>query len=223
MAAETTRERILDAAERLFGAQGYEATSLRALTADADVNLAAVHYHFGSKEALLQAAAERRFEPINRERLRRLDVVEAAAGEGELPLEPVLEALFGPVLEAGQEPEDRAQLRRLAARVHGEAPEVMGPLLVELFGEVVRRFFSAFCLALPDLPPREVALRLDFSLGVLIHVMSGQSHVAAFPGMPDLPDREPTLVPRMVAFLAAGFRARYPGSNGDGARRRESP
>jgi hypothetical protein len=99
----------------------------------------------------------------------------------------------------------------------------MGPLLVELFGEVVRRFFAAFRRALPDLPPEEVALRLDFSLGVLIHVMSGQSHVGAFPGMPDLRDREPTLVPRMVAFLAAGFRARYPASNGDSATRRESP
>ena len=99
----------------------------------------------------------------------------------------------------------------------------MGPILFELLGEVVRRFFAAFCRALPDLPPGEVALRFDFSLGVLIHMMSGQSHVTDFPGVPDLPSHEPTLVPRMVAFLAGGFRARYPGRNGDRATRRESP
>ncbi|MEJ1959164.1 MAG: TetR/AcrR family transcriptional regulator [Nitrosomonadales bacterium] len=93
-----TRERILDAAERLFMEQGYEATSTRGVTSKAGVNLAAVNYHFGSKEALMQAVLQRRLEGINRERLRLLDEAEAKA-EGR-PLKPslIVDCFFGTLL-----------------------------------------------------------------------------------------------------------------------------
>ena len=72
-----TKEKILDTAERLFAEQGIGATSLRQIIGVAGVNLAAVHYHFGSKEALLEAVFARRIERVNRERLEMLDRVEA--------------------------------------------------------------------------------------------------------------------------------------------------
>ena len=68
-----TKERILDTAERLFSEHGYSATSLRSIIAGAGVNLAAVHYHFHSKEALLEAVILRRSVPANLERLALLD------------------------------------------------------------------------------------------------------------------------------------------------------
>src|SRR5690349_23937924 len=71
-----TKERILDAAEALFLEHGFEATSLRAITAAADVNLAAVNYHFGSKEELFQAVLTRRLDPMNQERVDLLDALE---------------------------------------------------------------------------------------------------------------------------------------------------
>ena len=64
-----TKERILDSAEKLFADAGFDGTSLRGITAGAGVNLAAVHYYFGSKEALVQAVLARRLEPINRRRI----------------------------------------------------------------------------------------------------------------------------------------------------------
>ena len=73
MAGEDTRERLLNAAEQLFAEQGIAVTTLRALTRAAGVNLAAVHYHFGGKEGLLDAVVERRAIVMNRERLRDLD------------------------------------------------------------------------------------------------------------------------------------------------------
>jgi AcrR family transcriptional regulator len=76
---QDTRERILDVAERLFMARGYEGTSMRMITGEAEVNLAAVNYHFGSKEALLREVFRRRLEWLNRERLRALDELEAQA------------------------------------------------------------------------------------------------------------------------------------------------
>jgi AcrR family transcriptional regulator len=87
-----TKEKILDTAERLIGEQGYAATSLRHVIAEAGVNLAAVHYHFGSKEELLDAVVVRKVTPLNEARIARLERVEAETGSGPLDVEKVLEA-----------------------------------------------------------------------------------------------------------------------------------
>ena len=78
-----TKERLLDAAEALFGDRGIAAVSVRDITAQADANIAAVNYHFGGKDALFLAVLNRRMEPLNAERLRLLDLVEAATQLGE--------------------------------------------------------------------------------------------------------------------------------------------
>src|ERR1051325_3893135 len=88
-----TKTKILDAAEKLFGVKGFEATSLRDITAEAQVNLAAVNYHFQSKDSLIDAMIERRLEPVNR---RRLEMLHAA---GPTPsVEQVVEAFLAPVV-----------------------------------------------------------------------------------------------------------------------------
>ena len=79
-----TKDRILDSAERLFARDGFEATSLRAITAEANVNLAAVNYHFQSKEALVQTVIGRRMGPVNAQRLALLDAYEAEASDATL-------------------------------------------------------------------------------------------------------------------------------------------
>src|SRR5258708_7164870 len=92
-----TKHKILDTAERLFGERGYGATSLRQVIAAAKVNVAAVHYHFGSKEDLLDAVVMRKAGPVTVARLARLDGLEAAAGP--LEVEAVLEAFLLPTAE----------------------------------------------------------------------------------------------------------------------------
>src|SRR6266446_10016180 len=87
-----TKIRILDAAEKLFGKNGFDATSLRDITAEAQVNLAAVNYHFQSKDSLIDAIIERRLEPVNRLRLEMLD----AAGSSPT-VEQVVEAFLAPL------------------------------------------------------------------------------------------------------------------------------
>src|SRR5579859_4078456 len=95
----TTKDRILDAAERLFAHKGIEATSLRTITAEAGVNLAAVNYHFQSKEALMHAVIARRLDPINQRRLAMLDAYEAEAAGAPVPLNQLLEAMLRPIFE----------------------------------------------------------------------------------------------------------------------------
>src|SRR5664279_5420025 len=91
-----TQVKILDTAERLFGEQGYAATSLRHIIAEAGVNLAAIHYHFGSKEDLLNQLVMRKAGPVNEERLAMLDSFEAAAAGGPVPVEKILWAFLEP-------------------------------------------------------------------------------------------------------------------------------
>src|SRR4029453_9767910 len=85
-----TKTRILDAAELLFMEHGFEATSLRQLTAAASVNLAAVNYPFGSKEELFEAVPTRRLDPMNQERIALLDRRESEAGGKPLSCEKIL-------------------------------------------------------------------------------------------------------------------------------------
>src|SRR5271156_4839584 len=114
----TTKDRILDAAERLFARVGIEATSLRAITAEADANLASVNYYFQSKGALVQAVIVRRLGPITKRRLELLDACERSVGSGPLPIEQVLNAFFRPVVE-----------------IYGSHAKEFGPLMGRLYTE----------------------------------------------------------------------------------------
>src|SRR5258707_8895507 len=112
-----TKDRILDAAEKLFGTNGFEATSLRDITTYAQVNLAAVNYHFQSKDSLIEAVIARRIEPVNRKRLERLDAI------GENPsVEQILTAYLGPLFEL----EFEAGFPPVGAG-DPEPPEILGP------------------------------------------------------------------------------------------------
>ena len=197
--ARPTRERILDAADRLFGERGFRGTSLRALTSEAGVNLAAVNYHFGSKHELLHAAVARHLEPINRKRLALLDELERKAPDGRVPVEQILEALFRPVVDFRHASAQNSDVvRRVAALIHAEPREVVVPLVQELFGEVTERFTAALSRALPELSEDEVALRFHVCVGSMVHVLGRVP-----PHELGLSDDESA--EQLVNFLAAGF------------------
>src|SRR5215475_12990661 len=100
--ADTTRDRLLDAAERLFAEYGYQATTMRTVTTEAGANIAAVNYHFGSKQALLEAVVHRALGPVVEERRRRLDILES---HGEPSVEEIVDAIIAPMIERlGSEP-----------------------------------------------------------------------------------------------------------------------
>ena len=205
----TTKDRILDAAESLFSHDGLEATSLRAITAKAGVNLAAVNYHFQSKDALIHAVIARRIDPVNQKRLEMLDVCEATFGrEGPLPLDQVLDAFLRPVLEllTGQ----AREFTPLMGRAFTESSDLMEKIFRKHFAHVAQRFIPAFQRALPDLPLVELIWRLHFVFGAVAHTMSA-AKVLRFisDGLCDTSDTEATLK-RMEAFLMAGLKAPVP-------------
>lgn len=205
MARTNTRERILDAAERLFAAHGFAGTSLRAVTREAEVNLAAVHYHFGTKEDLLRAVLDRVVVPVNRERLERLGQLEAGSGDEPLSVEGILEAFLAPTLRSIRDLGERGVIiTRLLGRSYTEPIELVQRLAREQFGEVEQRFTEALGRALPHLPEAELHWRFKFIVGVLTFVMADAGRPGEYAA--DLSDVD-GMAGRLVAFLAAGLQA----------------
>jgi AcrR family transcriptional regulator len=206
---EDTKERLLDAAERLFAERGFEGASLRAVTQAAGTSVSAAHYHFGSKEALLVATVRRRAEPVAEARNARLAEIERRAGDGPLPLEDVLDAFLRPIFEERARPDRADDFRRIAARLFSDPPEVVGPLKREVFGPTAQRFLDALVRALPDKSPADVALDLQFLVGVMVHVTSGHLEDAPLPdGWPSLDGlSDEDVLRRMIDFAAGGLRA----------------
>lgn len=203
-----TSERILNVAERLFSERGFEGTSLRELTSAAGVNLAAVNYHFGSKEALFEAVFTRRFGPINAERLRLLDEAEQRAAGQPLPVETLLEAMVGPPLRQARDIEQGGgRFLCLLGRMHAESGELHKRIFAGPFGEVRDRFEAALRSSLPELSQQELFWRMHFCLAAMANAMASQARLALLSrGLVDGRDVEET-VRRLVYFLSAGMRA----------------
>jgi AcrR family transcriptional regulator len=205
-----TRSRILDAAEALFVEHGFEATSMRMITADAGVNLAAVNYHFGSKEALIQEVFRRRLTWLNRERLRVLDEYEKAARGAALKPSQIVDAFFGTALKLAADEKHGGQLfMRLLGRTYTDPAQFVRTFLAEEYADVVDRFSAALFRALPDVPREEILWRFHFMLGAMAYALAGTDALQIVAGTPG--DEDASAVSRrLMAFLLGGLRAPLP-------------
>jgi len=194
-----TKQKILDTAERLFADSGYTGTSMRQIIANAGVNLAAIHYHFGSKEELLDGVVARRAGPVNEERLVLLENAVAAAKGRPLTVEEVLEALLRPMVAVARQNE---QFVRFMGRLFMEG--LMPHIAKRHFHQVMVRFIGALREALPELPEQEFQWRVHFMMGSIAQTMCGSPEglnlLGAACGFEERIDR-------LKRFLSAGFRA----------------
>jgi len=215
MAEASTKETILSAAEQLYAENGFAGTSVRAITTAAGVNTAAIHYHFGSKEALIEALIARRAEPVNRARLDRLDQIEEANPQGPLPLEEVLEAFLGPALRVRVDAGENTILPRLIARFAMEAPGgEMQEIVQHVFAEIRRRFVPALCRALPGVSEEEVFWRMHMMIGSMCFAVAvPEGHMFPCSGSREM--QAQALIDRLVKFSAAGMRGLTPEPAGD--------
>lgn len=191
-----TKTKIMNAAEKLFGQHGFDATSLRDITAEAGVNLAAVNYHFQSKESLIDALIERRLGPIKQKRLQMLE----AAGPAPA-LEQIVEAFLAPILD-----HDLPTAVPLIGRVLSNPSLFLERVYKPHLGETVARFSEALGKALPGLSTEERFWRVHFMAGAMTHILALSGVLPLMEGSGGTLDRA-TLMARMVTFLVAGFRA----------------
>jgi AcrR family transcriptional regulator len=211
MAEADTRLRILDAAETLFTEQGLEATTLRQITAAAEANLAAVNYHFGSKEELIREVFRRRLTWLNQQRLQELDRLEAQAGGAPLKPSRILEAFFGVALRMSADTRGGGRnFMKLLGRTYSKPSEFIRGFLAEEYAAVLARFKAALVRALPGVPGEEILWRFHFMLGAMSYAISGTDalHVVAEDALDDS-DGE-ALYARLMSFMIGGLRAPLP-------------
>lgn len=204
-----TKTRILDAAELLFTEHGFEATSLRSLTAAASVNLAAVNYHFGTKEELFQAVLTRRLDPMNQERIDLLERVEREAGGRPSSVEKILFAMLIPALRLARDEERGGKnFLRVLGRAYADPAPFIRQFLSEQYAEMIGRYKEAFHKALPHLSRQELTWRLHFVMGALSYTLAGTDALKLFAQVTATDkDNDELLLQRLAPFLVAGLKA----------------
>ena len=204
-----TRTRILDAAEELFMQHGFGGTSMRLLTSRAGVNLAAVNYHFGSKDALIEAVFRRRLDPMNAARIARLDELEAEAAGRALAPESIIRAFISPGLRMIEDTRGGGRnFIRLLGRTYTESAKAIRALIGQMYAPVMARYKSAFERALPHMPREELVWRMHFMFGTLAYTLAATDSVQLIAGCkPEDRHDARLLEDRLAAFLASGLNA----------------
>jgi AcrR family transcriptional regulator len=198
--SSSTKERILGAAEVLFAQRGFEGASLRQLTAAAGVNLAAVNYHFGSKDKLVEQVFRRRLDTLNAQRLAALG---SARESGNDRLEDVLDAFIRPALKLSHE-DSGSLFMRVLARAFAEHDDSLRQFLSENYGHVMRQFTAEFARLLPHLSKEELYWRIDLVTGALTHAMSGFGMIQRKQDVSEGAHLEQT-IQHLIRFAVAGL------------------
>jgi AcrR family transcriptional regulator len=200
-----TKDSILNAAERLFAERGYEATSLRAITTAAGVNLAAVNYHFQSKDQLLRALFTRGMQRLNRKRTALLDSYEAEYRKKPIPPEKLVRALIGPMLDiSGYQAKEGKVFGMLLGRMYASPRGPLDDILVSDIEKFSERFKSAVRRTLPEIPLEDLFWRSFFAIGATAHTLISSHLVEIIShGLCNPNDRE-AILEKLTAFIVAG-------------------
>ena len=210
MAQVDTVTRILDAAEELFAEHGFAETSLRTITARADVNLAAVNYHFGSKKALIQAVFARFLGPFYSLVESSLDTHEKQHPDTILSIEDILRFVARAMASVTQGDRNRlAIFMRLLGLAYNQGQGHLRKFLQTEYRSLFKRVMALITKATPDLQPVERFWRFHFMLGSAAFTLSSMENLRAIVEHDfDTKCTEEEVVGYLLPFLAAGIRAK---------------
>lgn len=203
----TTKNKILDAAEHLFAIHGFNGTSLREITSQAEVNLAAVNYHFGSKKELIKAVMSRYMNELSP----RLEAAlqEVCEAEKKPTLEDVFSAFVEPLLWLNEYKENgTSNFLQLLGRGYTDSQGFLRWFLTTQYPEVISNFVKAIYKAYPELTAEEVFWRLHFTMGTLVFTMSSSDALldiakADFDKDIDISG----IIHKVIPYIAAGVAA----------------
>ena len=205
-AGPSVRDRILDMAQTLFAEHGYAAASTRAIAQGAGVNLAQLHYHFGAKRELFQAAYLRGAAQVTEARSAALAEARARHGAQPIPLEELVRSFVTPFMLNGQTPEGRATMR-MHARLHTEPDDISKEILRTVYDETTLAYVAEFQRILPQVPHETLCWRLYFMMGAYRYTLLRTGRLEAMSGGAcDSGDFE-RAVAEILPFLCAGLAA----------------
>lgn len=206
-----TKRRILDTATRLFAERGLNAVSLRDIARGAEVNNAAINYHFGSKELLTREVYRRLFFVLNALRLKALDDCEVAAGGRQLKPEAIVRSLVAPMVSFSTSAEQNGiYLVRLIYQAYGSPRECIHRSITEQVNHIALRFVDTLARAIPNTSREDLFWRFDFAIGAWQHILLDAHRDYRLrrlsDGLCDTGDNE-RLVEQLTASLTASFTA----------------
>jgi AcrR family transcriptional regulator len=202
----TTRDKLMDAAEKLFARRGFHGTSLRDITGEAGVDLALVNYHFGGKKQLLSTVLDRRGKVLNEERLRRLAEVRLRAAPNAPSTEQVVGAFLDPILDRlAHEGPGWHSYFALIAYVNN-SPEWGRKLMGKVFDSTAREFINAVMESLPGAAPEDIYWGYNFLTGALTLSLAETGRLDALSDGLCRSNDVAALKARLGPYVAAGLR-----------------
>jgi AcrR family transcriptional regulator len=202
-----SKRRLLEAAEQLFAERGFEAVSVRDVTKLAKANVAAINYHFGSRDGLIALVVTLRITPVNEERMLRLDALEKKWPGKAMPLEEVIEAYARPLIAAARRGGLSEHLScRLLGWIFSIPPESLPQAIEDQIRNLSTRFTRALAKSLPSTSAEDLAWRFHFVCGSMVHMLLHQETLHLLSnGASGNPTME-VLLGRFIRFAAAGLR-----------------
>ena len=203
-AAGLTKERLLVVAGELFADRGFDSVSLRMITDRANVNLASVNYHFGSKEELIGAVVDDIVRPVNERRLSLLSLIDYTTQD---PIRKIIHAFIDPVFDLSDSGNDDNKYYKLISRCIASRDERVSSIIIKQFPEVLAQFVSAVTKALPSIDSNSAHLKIMFMAGALAHSLFHYENLLLISeGRFDLNSTE-VLKSELVSFLLTGMNA----------------
>jgi AcrR family transcriptional regulator len=198
-----TKTVILDTTEGLIAKNGVRAVSVRDIARAACINLAAINYHFGSKDRLLRAVLERRMSDLFDRRMTALDAIEQ--GGGGATVEALMEAFLGPCMDCDAKTKRRHEgTAKMMSRFFFEEEAMVREVAAAQFGPFHVRFSTLLKKTVPAVPPDELDWRSSLAMGVLHHYFLFASMRERIQGRRTKPA---VGIRRLLAFCSAGLRA----------------
>ena len=203
-AAGLTKERLLVVAGELFADRGFDSVSLRMITDRANVNLASVNYHFGSKEELIGAVVDDIVRPVNERRLSLLSLIDYTTQD---PIRKIIHAFIDPVFDLSDSGNDDNKYYKLISRCIASRDERVSSIIIKQFPEVLAQFVRALTKALPSIDSNSAHLKIMFMAGALAHSLFHYENLLLISeGRFDLNSTE-VLKSELVSFLLTGMNA----------------
>lgn len=203
-AAGLTKERLLVVAGELFADRGFDSVSLRMITDRANVNLASVNYHFGSKEELIGAVVDDIVRPVNERRLSLLSLIDYTTQD---PIRKIIHAFIDPVFDLSDSGNDDNKYYKLISRCIASRDERVSSIIIKQFPEVLAQFVSSLTKALPSMDSNSAHLKIMFMAGALAHSLFHYENLLLISeGRFDLNSTE-VLKSELVSFLLTGMNA----------------
>ncbi len=197
---------ILDAAEFVFAASGYEGATMRAIAERAEVAQGLIHYHFTNKETLFERMVARRSGHINGARARALDDLFAASTQPRL--DQIVEALFRPTIETGLSlARDGGSFARILVSIANSAEPRDTQLAERHYDPIARRFIDAFGRIEPGLARSDAVWAYMFAIGVGMTMMAKTGRALRLSGGACDDGDVEAMLARIVCFVCGGIRA----------------